>query len=171
MLLARPTVVLLLVLTIRTVFSSQRLATLAAWPQPPGEQRASRSMTSGASTPPSSVHSTTSPVPVSDGSVPQPICGWRASPSSSSSPLPGRLRRFPCAAPGRRRALRRARGQARVPGQGGRARLACALTLCASDSVGRCQLQRCELPILMLMLALPTIGLLALRCLEDKASV
>ena len=45
-------------------------------------------------------------------------------------------------------------------------RLASALTLCASDSVGRCQLQRCELPILMLMLALPTIGLLALRCVD-----
>ena len=40
-------------------------------------------------------------------------------------------------------------------------RLASALTLCASDSVSRCQLQRCELPILMLMLALLSIGLLA----------
>ena len=48
-------------------------------------------------------------------------------------------------------------------------RLASALTLCASDSVGRCQLQRCELPILMLMLALPTIGLLALRCVDALA--
>ena len=43
-------------------------------------------------------------------------------------------------------------------------RLASALTLCASDSVCRGRLQRCGLPILMLMLALPTIGLLALRC-------
>ena len=48
-------------------------------------------------------------------------------------------------------------------------RLASALTLCASDSVGRCRLQRCELPILMLMLALPTIGLLALRCVDALA--
>ena len=48
-------------------------------------------------------------------------------------------------------------------------RLASALTLCASDSVSRCRLQRCELPILMLMLALPTIGLLALRCVGALA--
>ena len=48
-------------------------------------------------------------------------------------------------------------------------RLASALTLCASDSVGRCQLQRCELPILMLMLALPTNGLFALRCVDALA--
>ena len=48
-------------------------------------------------------------------------------------------------------------------------RLASALTLCASDSVCRGRLQRCELPILMLMLALPTIGLLALRCVDALA--
>ena len=47
-------------------------------------------------------------------------------------------------------------------------RLASALTLCASDSVSRCRLQRCELPILMLMLALLTIGLLALRCVDSS---
>ena len=48
-------------------------------------------------------------------------------------------------------------------------RLASALTLCASDSVSRARLQRCGLPILMLMLALPTIGLLALRCVDALA--
>ena len=48
-------------------------------------------------------------------------------------------------------------------------RLASALTLCASDSVGRCRLQRCELPILTLMLALPTNGLFALRCVDALA--
>ena len=48
-------------------------------------------------------------------------------------------------------------------------RLASALTLCASDSVSRCRLQRCELPILMLMLALPTNGLFALRCVDALA--
>ena len=48
-------------------------------------------------------------------------------------------------------------------------RLASALTLCASDSVSRSRLQRCGLPILMLMLALPTIGLLALRCVDALA--
>ena len=48
-------------------------------------------------------------------------------------------------------------------------RLASALTLCASDSVSRCRLQRCELPILMLMLALLSIGLLALRCMDALA--
>ena len=41
--------------------------------------------------------------------------------------------------------------------------------MCASDSVSRCRLQRCELPILMLMLALPTNGLFALRCVDALA--
>ena len=35
--------------------------------------------------------------------------------------------------------------------------------------MSRCQLQRCKLPILMLMLALLSIGLLALRCMDALA--
>ena len=35
--------------------------------------------------------------------------------------------------------------------------------------MSRCRLQRCELPILMLMLALPTNGLFALRCVDALA--